>query len=238
MSENLCFYDFFVSESNRVATELCFNTVNGPTEEGKILFISGDSGCGKTHLLNAAYRMFQEHNPDGKAVMVTLEQLVEDYILIIDSSDVKLFWEKYSDINLLMVDDVGFLIGKNATQEELADIFKRMADSGTKVILCSEYGRERFEAFEKYLFNYPKCTVARMEKADAQLRAYVLDKILADENITLSSDIRDYIINGSDKELSGIRAYVLRLGLSEILYGTVQDGKAVNLTRVYYDETL
>ncbi|MBR3835941.1 MAG: hypothetical protein IKJ69_04035 [Clostridia bacterium] len=236
MNENLSYYDFLIGESNKDAAELCFNAANGTSDGGKILFIHGESGCGKTHLLNATLAMFRENHAEDKlAESVTLEKLVEDYLQAVNRSAVPFFVSRCTANKLFLVDDVGFLIGKEATQDELGTLFIRMADSGASVILFSEYGADRFAGFAE-MVNDPRFSAAQMEKADAQMRARALDKILADENITITGKTHDYIVNASGKDISALRAYVKQLEFASRVYGTVSDGKAVALSEVFYEK--
>lgn len=235
MNEKLCCYDFLISKCNSEAAGLCFSTANGTNSDGRVLFVHGASGSGKTHLLNTTLRLFRETFPWEKVTAVTLNELVADYIKDINCQSKPRFIRKCAENKLLLIDDVGFLVGKTATQEDLSVVFSDMALSGSTVILFSEYGPERFTAFEK-MFDSAYCLIAGLEKADDRLKERFLEKALADAGISATEEDRKEILKKEGKELSLLNAYVLKLRLRVAVAGSVQDGKAVNLSRVFYDE--
>lgn len=237
MNENLCCYDFLIGNSNAEAAAACFGAVKCTSDSGRVIFVYGKSGCGKTHLLNATYRLFREKFPQHKATAVTIEELVENHMKSIDSCTAERFADAYAENKLLLVDDFGFLVGKVSTQESLAQIFKVMSLSGSTVIVFSEYAPECFSTFDN-----PICTatykVVKIGNPDAQLLERFLDKRLEEENISLSASDRKRAAENCGKDFSSINAYVLKLNLNLLLSGSVRNGKAVGLSGVLYDEKL
>lgn len=237
MNENLCCYGFLIGKSNKEAAEACFGAVRDASEDGKIILVYGESGCGKTQLMNATHKLFRENFPNEKTTTVTLEQLVEAYMGAIDSGNKADFDRKCAENKLLLLDDVGFLAGKTSTQESLTALFKSMALSGSTVILFSEYSPKRFGAFDDLLCS-PGYTVVQIKKADAKLRKSFLDKCLSDADISASPEDKKRVFRICGKDFSSINAYVLKLSLSLMLSGSARNGKAVGFSGVLYDEKL
>src|SRR5207244_6321944 len=117
------------------------------------LFVHGSCGLGKTHLLQGLCRRFIEHHPTKRWMYLTGEEFTNEFLLALRNNKLDTFRRKMRDLDLLVIDDVHFLSGKKATQEEFLHTFNAIEAMGRQVVMASDTHHKMIEAFGESLIN-------------------------------------------------------------------------------------
>ena len=124
------FEHFIVGSSNKFAHAAAIAVANNPAENYNPLFIYGQSGLGKTHLLHAIGNVIHQNHPNFRIIYVKGEDFTNELVTAIQSGDVQAFRGKYRMADLLLIDDIQFIAGKERTQEEFFHTFNALYESG------------------------------------------------------------------------------------------------------------
>lgn len=144
------FENFVVGSSNELAYAAAQAVVEKPGTQYNPLYIYGDSGLGKTHLMQAVGNAFLMKNPDKKVIYVSTENFVNDFIQAVSSGfgKAKNFKDRYRNIDLLLIDDIQFLSSKEGTQEEFFHTFNHLYQNQKQVILTSDRTPKEIKGLE------------------------------------------------------------------------------------------
>ena len=132
------FEDFVVGSNNKLAYSACLAVADSPGEVYNPLYIYGDPGLGKTHLMHSIGHMILERDPNKKVIYVTSEEFTNEVIESIrfgDASSMSKLRDKYRTVDVLMVDDIQFIIGKDSTQEEFFHTFNALHEAHKQIVI-------------------------------------------------------------------------------------------------------
>lgn len=132
------FEHFIVGSSNKFAHAAAIAVANSPAENYNPLFIYGQSGLGKTHLLHAIGNVIHKNHPNFRIIYVKGEDFTNELVTAIQDGDVQSFRGKYRMADLLLIDDIQFIAGKERTQEEFFHTFNALYESGKQLVLTSD----------------------------------------------------------------------------------------------------
>ena len=132
------FEHFIVGSSNKFAHAAAIAVANSPAENYNPLFIYGQSGLGKTHLLHAIGNVVHQNHPNFRIIYVKGEDFTNELVTAIQEGDVQSFRGKYRMADLLLIDDIQFIAGKERTQEEFFHTFNALYESGKQLVLTSD----------------------------------------------------------------------------------------------------
>ncbi len=132
------FEHFIVGSSNKFAHAAAIAVANSPAENYNPLFIYGQSGLGKTHLLHAIGNVVHQNHPNFRIIYVKGEDFTNELVTAIQEGDVQSFRGKYRVTDLLLIDDIQFIAGKERTQEEFFHTFNALYESGKQLVLTSD----------------------------------------------------------------------------------------------------
>ena len=142
LNPNYTFETFVVGNHNRFAQSAALAVAESPGEAYNPLYIYGGPGLGKTHLMHSIGHFILDHNPDAKVLYVTSEEFTIEVIESIrngNASAMTKFRDKYRKVDVLMIDDIQFIIGKESTQEEFFHTFNALQTQGKQIILtCTD----------------------------------------------------------------------------------------------------
>ncbi len=206
---NKRFENFITSTSNKLAFEASLKVIEN-TSQYNPLYIYGGVGMGKTHLLNAIG--FELKN-NSKVMFISAERFMYQFVKAIKSNDMVKFKEYFRNTDVLLIDDIQFMNGKEAMQEEFFHTFNALFEKGSKIILTADRAPNKLSRMqERIKSRFSGGLVVDIQKPDIELRKKIienkteeLNKLYSDQ-IKISKDLRDFIsseISGSVRELIG-----------------------------------
>jgi len=205
------FESFVVGNNNKMAHQVSVAVAEDPGKTWNPLYIYGGSGLGKTHLMQSIGHFILKKDPTKKVIYVTSEQFTNDVIESLRSGkaadSMSKLREKYRTVDVLMIDDIQFIIGKEATQEEFFHTFNTLHDAGKQIILSSEKNFKEFKNLdERYISRFAWGMTVDITPPDYETRSAILRNDAEKHNIKISEEIIDYIasnIKSNIRELEG-----------------------------------
>ena len=227
------FDTFVVGGNNKFAHSASLAVAESPGVAYNPLYLYGGAGLGKTHLMHSIGHFILEHNPDMKVLYVTSEQFTNEVIESIRSgnaSKMTKFREKYRTVDVLLIDDVQFIIGKESTQEEFFHTFNVLHSAGKQIILSSDKPPKEMETLEeRFRSRFEWGLIADIQPPDYETRMAILKKNAENYNKEINEEIFQYIatnIKSNIRELEGAFNKVIsysKLNKVEINLSSVQE---------------
>jgi chromosomal replication initiator protein len=200
------FDSFVIGSSNRFAHAAALAVAECPAEAYNPLFIYGGAGLGKTHLLHAIGRYVRECHPGLQALYVSSEQFMNEFILALQRRTIPEFHRRYRAVDLLMVDDIQFLEGKERTQEEFFHTFNALHPK-SQIILTSDRPPKKISTLEERLrTRFEWGLITDIQPPDLETRIAILQMKAETEKLLVSPDVMDFIasrIQTNIRELEG-----------------------------------
>lgn len=204
------FDTFIVGNNNKFAHSACLAVAESPGNAYNPLFIYGGAGLGKTHLMHSIGHFILEQNPNMKVLYVTSESFTNEVIESIRSGNATAMTklrEKYRTVDVLMIDDIQFIIGKESTQEEFFHTFNALHSAGKQIILTSDKPPKDMETLEERIRSrFEWGLMADIGAPDYETRMAILRRKVESDDMSLSDDILNYIANNiksNIRELEG-----------------------------------
>lgn len=204
------FDTFVVGSNNKLAHSAALAVAESPGEVYNPLYIYGGAGLGKTHLMHSIGHFILDKNPETKVLYVTSENFTNEVIDSIRSGDaIKMnkMREKYRTVDVLMVDDIQFIIGKESTQEEFFHTFNTLHSTGKQIILSSDKPPKDMEILEeRFRSRFEWGLIADIQPPDYETRMAILKKNAEIYNKEIDNEVLDYIadnIKSNIRELEG-----------------------------------
>jgi len=199
------FDNFIVGKGNELANAACLAVVNNLGKAYNPLFIYGGVGLGKTHLLQAIGNEVAKKT--DKILYTTSEKFTNNYIQAVTTGKAKEFKNLYRNVDLLLVDDVQFMGGKDGTQEEFFHTFNELLQNDKQIVLTSDRAPKSIPAIEKRLVSrFEAGMVADVGKPDIETKIAILEKKASEKNFTLDREMLTYIadhVQNNIRELEG-----------------------------------
>ncbi len=207
LNPNYTFESFVVGSNNRFAHSASLAVAESPGEIYNPLFLYGGVGLGKTHLMHSIAHYILDHFEDMNVLYVTSEIFTNDVIDGIRSSTMPKFREKYRNVDVLLVDDIQFIIGKESTQEEFFHTFNELHVANKQIIITSDRPPKEMNLLEERIRSrFEWGLLADIGSPDYETRMAILRKKVEDDGIDLSDDILNYIainIKSNIREIEG-----------------------------------
>ncbi len=229
--EGYTFENFIVGDSNRFAHAACYAVAQSFTEDEEImtdpleerinpLFIYGQSGLGKTHLLYAVTNEIKKRTPNVKIIYIRGEDFVNELVDHLHSNSMAEFRHKYRTADVLLIDDVHFIAGKEAIQEEFFNTFNTLHDAQKQIILTSDRPpREIQKLADRLRTRFEWGLIADIQPPTPELRAAIIKMKAEKSGITLSNEIVSYLADKIKSNIRTIEGAILRLRAMNRLTG-------------------
>ncbi len=207
------FDNFVVGASNQFAHAASLAVANQPGEHYNPLFIYGGVGLGKTHLVNAIGHKIFERRPALKVVYLSSESFMNELIASLRRDKMDEFKVRFRHIDVLILDDVQFLAGKERTQEEFFHTFNSLYESHRQIVITSDKFPKEIPDLEDRLRNrFEWGLIADIQPPDMETRVAILQKKAEVEGVTLSHEVAIFLAANIDSNVRELEGSLTRLG--------------------------
>lgn len=211
--ERYTFDRFVIGAGNRFAHAAAKAVVETPARAYNPLFLYGQTGLGKTHLMHAIGQEMLRRNPELNIVFITSELFTNQLIESIQKKSAPKFRAKYRQADVLLIDDIHFIAGKEATQEELFHTFNELYDMHKQIVLSSDRGPKEIQGMEDRLVSrFEWGLVTDIQPPDFETRMAILQNKAAEESVILDQEVIRFIatvVTSNIRELEGALVTVL-----------------------------
>ncbi len=201
------FSTFIVGKGNELAHAAAQAVADRPGEAYNPLFIYGGVGLGKTHLIQAVGHTMIQKNPQTKILYVSSERFTNEFVTSVKEGRAKEFKDRYRNVDLLLIDDIQFIGGKEQTQEEFFHTFNELHQQGKQVVLTADRPPKAIPALEDRLRSrFEWGMIADISSPDLETRVAILQSKCQEKNFPLSNDILQLVavtIQSNIRELEG-----------------------------------
>lgn len=206
------FDTFVVGNSNRFAHAACYAVGETPSKAYNPLFIYGGVGLGKTHLMQAIGHRIIKNYPKYSVMYVSSEQFTNELIGSIKDDNTSGFRNKYRNIDVLLIDDIQFLAGKERTQEEFFHTFNTLYEANKQLVISSDRPPRNIPTLEDRLRSrFEWGLITDIQTPDFETRVAILRKKAHNDNFNIPYDVLDYIANYIDSNIRELEGALVKL---------------------------
>ncbi|HIJ79457.1 MAG: chromosomal replication initiator protein DnaA [Desulfobulbaceae bacterium] len=219
------FDEFMVGDSNALAHSACEAIANGDDTLGPCLFIEAATGLGKSHLTHAVAHHILNHSPSTRLHYLTSQQLTAEMVRNIKSNTMEQFKEKYhNNCDVLLMEDVQSLAGRNKTQAELAEALDILMESGKRVIFTGSVSPRQIPNMDEGVSSrMASGLVSTINPPDSRTRRLIIDRKSRNGKLQLSDDIIDFMADNIKGDIRQLESALVGLRAKASLLKTVPD---------------
>ncbi len=214
------FENFIVGDTNKFAHAACVAVANHPATNYNPLFIYGNSGLGKTHLLNATINRMKQNNPRIKIIYTKGEDFTNQMIACLANKTMEEFRDKYRKCDVLLIDDIQFIAGKVATQEEFFHTFNALFEEKKQIILTSDRPPREIKTLEDRLkTRFEWGLLADIEPPDLELRIAIIKAKANQVSLEIPDDVLIFLAENLRSNIRQIEGAIKKFGAIHTIQG-------------------
>ena len=212
LNDRYTFERFVIGSNNQLAAAACRRVADAPAQAYNPLFIYGDTGLGKTHLMHAIGHAILEDLPDRRVSYIPSEQFTNEMIAAIQSGRTAQFRQRYRQIDVLLVDDVHFLGNKEGTQEEFFHTFNSLYDAHKQIVITSDRAPQEIPGLQERLVSrFEWGLVTDIKPPDFETRVAILQKKAVEDNLTIDDSVITYIARNRKTSVRQLEGALIKL---------------------------
>lgn len=213
MNPRYTFEEFVVGSSNQFTHAACAAVASSPTQTYNPLFIFGGVGLGKTHLLQAIGIEMLRRTPDARVMYLSSEEFMNQLITSLRNKEMSAFRNQFrNNCDLLLIDDIQFIGGKDSTQEEFFHTFNALYQSGKQIVVTSDKSPKELPGIEERLASrFAWGLIADIQPPEIETRMAILEKKAAVENLDLSKDVSMLLASSIRSNVRELEGTLIRL---------------------------
>ncbi len=214
------FENFIVGSTNKFAQAACVAVATNPATNYNPLFIYGNSGLGKTHLMYATINRMKQNNPNVKIIYTKGEDFTNHMISCLANKTMEDFRNKYRKCDVLLIDDIQFIAGKTSTQEEFFHTFNDLFEHKKQIILTSDRPPRDIKTLEERLITrFEWGLLADVEPPDLELRIAIIKKKAEQANVVIPDEVLTFLGENLRSNIRQIEGAIKKLGALSFLNG-------------------
>jgi len=206
------FENFVVGANNQLAHAACMAVAQAPSQAYNPLFIYGETGLGKTHLMHAVGHGILKNNPDARIAYLSSEKFTNEFIIAIQEKTITKFRQRYRHMDVLLIDDIHFLAGKESTQEEFFHTFNDLFESGKQIFLSSDRPAAEIAKLENRLVSrFQWGLVVDLQSPDFETRVAILRSKAATLKVVIPADVINFIAQHITKNVRRLEGALIKV---------------------------
>ena len=214
------FENFIVGNSNKFAHAACLAVATRPASDYNPLFIYGPSGLGKTHLMSAIVNEIKKKQPNVRVLYIKGDDFTNQMIESLAKQEMHKFHERYRNCDILLIDDIQFIAGKNATQEEFFHTFNTLYEERKQIILTSDRPPKDIPTLEDRLkTRFEQGLLADIQPPDLELRIAIIKKKAEQVSIDVPDEVLTFLAENLRSNIRQIEGAIKKLSALSFLSG-------------------
>ncbi len=229
LNQKYTFSTFVIGSHNSFSHSAALAVAQRPGESYNPLFIYGGVGLGKTHLMHAIGQAIQEHSPNLSIKYLSCERFTNDLINSIRDHKMSDFRKRYRQIDVLLIDDIQFIEGKESTQEEFFHTFNALRDGGKQIVISSDRPPQGLSKLEERLRSrFEWGLISDVQSPDFETRLAILRKKCDQDGINMEAHLLEEIANTFTSNIRELEGALIRLNAFASLTGQSLDRRTIN----------